>query len=414
MEKLRRDAHTIIKEAVAANLPGDGVRAALQKHACGENIYLAAVGKAAWTMAKAAQEELGTKIKKGVVVTKYGHTLGSIPRLEIIEAGHPLPDKNSLAGTQKILELAAQLKADDELLLLLSGGGSSLFECPLPGLALDDIIDVNKQLLASGAGITEINVIRKRLSAVKGGRFAQLCMPARIFTIAMSDVLGDHLDAIASGPAAPDPYTAKDAVAIAQKYSLQLNDTTWRLLAAETPKTLTNAETVITGSVRLLCQSAAQTAAELGYRPHIITTNLCCEANEAGRMAAGLAREIGAGARFQPPCAIILGGETVVHLQGSGKGGRNQELALVAAEGIEYLDGVLIFSFGSDGTDGPTDAAGGMVDGKTAAQLRKRGLSIADVLARNDSYHALEAVGSLIKTGPTGTNVNDLAMILCR
>ena len=414
MEKLYQDAYTLINRSIAANLPQEAVRNALKKHAFTGNLYLVALGKAAWTMAQAAQEELGDAVKQGMVITKYGHAEKPIPGLEIIEAGHPLSDENTILGTGKAVELALGLGKGDELLLLISGGGSALFEKPLAGIALSDLADLNKQLLASGADIVEINMIRKRLSAVKAGRFAQLCAPAQVFTVVLSDVLGDRLDSIASGPAAADLSTVEEALHVVNKYKLTLNDRIRQYLAQETPKSLDNVESVITGSVRTLCQSAADNARALGYTPHILCSDMNCEARDAGKLIAAIARNIGSGPNsLKPPCAVIFGGETVVHLKGKGKGGRNQELALAAAEGIALMDKTLVFSVGSDGTDGPTDAAGGIVDGRTVRRLKEKGLKIQDLLDNNDAYHGLEAINGLIKTGPTGTNVNDLAVILC-
>ncbi|MGI6403566.1 MAG: glycerate kinase type-2 family protein [Oscillospiraceae bacterium] len=413
METLYRDAKTIIHRSIEANLPGAAVRNALAGHTFRGEIHLVAIGKAAWNMAKAAYDELGERIRQGVVITKYEHSQGPIPNMEIVEAGHPLSDENTLRGTKLAIDLAKGLGEQDELLFLISGGGSALFELPLPGVTLDDIIDINSQLLASGADIVEINMIRKRLSSVKAGRFAQIAAPAKVFTVVLSDVLGDRLDSIASGPAAPDLSTVADAKRVVEKYKLKISDTMEKLLEEETPKSTDNVETVITGSVSTLCHAAAEIARELGYSPHILTSNLNCEAREAGRMAASLAAQINSGAdSFQSPCALILGGETVVHIKGKGKGGRNQELALAAAEGIAGTDDVIIFSFGSDGTDGPTDAAGGMVDGSTLSKLKEKGLDLHKVLDENDSYHALKAIDGLIVTGPTGTNVNDIAVIL--
>jgi len=256
-------------------------------------------------------------------------------------------------------------------------------------------------------------MIRKRLSSVKAGRFAQLAAPAKVYAIILSDVLGDRLDSIASGPAVPDVSTVNDARKVAQKYDLQLSELQSRYLAQETPKQIDNVKTVITGSVRTLCESAAQTAQSLGYKPYILTSTMNCEAAEAGRMLASIAADtVARHNSFVPPCAIIVGGETVVTIKGDGKGGRNQEIALAGAKGIAGLDGVLVFSLGSDGTDGPTDAAGGFVDGQTAAKLRTSGMDIDEVLAKNDSYNALDTVNGLIVTGPTGTNVNDVTVVL--
>ena len=429
MQELYRDAQLIIDRLIQANMPQQAVRNALKSHNFSadidRNIYLAAIGKAAWTMAHAAWEELGGRIKQGVVITKYGHSLGDIPGMEIIEASHPLSDENTIAGTKKAVAMAQNLGAGDELLFLVSGGGSALFEEPLPGLTLADIVEINSRLLACGADIVEINMIRKRLSGVKAGRFARICAPAQVFTVVLSDVLGDRLDSIASGPAAPDMSTVDEVMSIVKKYKLVFSGTVMEYLRRETPKSLDNVETAIVGSVRLLCDSAAEIAAGLGYTPYVLCSGMNCEAREAGRLIAAIAKQISGlpacrtdlvsgVSMFKRPCAVILGGETVVTLKGKGKGGRNQELALAAAEDIAGIDNLLIFSISSDGTDGPTDVAGGMVDGSTSRRLKEKGLRLQDILDNNDSYNGLAAVGSLVKTGPTGTNVNDVTMILCK
>lgn len=404
---LRSDAQTIISASIQAVQPDAAVKRALQGRDFPGRVVLAAAGKAAWQMAKAARECLGNRMDAGVVVTKYGHVLGPIPGCTCYEAGHPVPDGNSFKGTQAVLDLVSGLSERDTVIFLLSGGGSALFEKPLiPG---EELQDVTNQLLSSGADIVEMNVIRKRLSAVKGGRFAQLCAPAQVFAVVLSDILGDPLDMIASGPACADRSTCAQALSIAEKYRLRLSPQAQELLAQETPKELDNVETRITGSVRELCEAAARSARELGYQPVVLTDQLCCQAREAGSFLASVARtHRGQGKKL----AFLAGGETVVKLTGAGKGGRNQELALSAAQGIDGLDGVLVFSLGSDGTDGPTDAAGGIVDGQTAARLREQGLSIHQVLENNDAYHALAKADGLIVTGPTGTNVNDVAVIL--
>ena len=257
----------------------------------------------------------------------------------------------------------------------------------------------------------EINTIRKRLSAVKGGRFAQLCSPARVYSIVLSDILGDPLDMIASGPACPDSSTCDQALAIAGRHGLRMSDAARALLSQETPKALDNVTTQITGSVRELCAAAAAICRELGYEPLLLTDQLCCQAREAGSFLASCVRTHAGDGK---PLALLAGGETVVRLTGHGLGGRNQELALSAAAGIAGIPGAAVFSVGSDGTDGPTDAAGGYVDGDTAALLAAKGLSIEQVLADNDAYHALEKTGGLMITGPTGTNVNDVAVALLR
>ena len=404
---LRSDAQTIISASIRAVQPDAAVRRALQGREFPGRVVLAAAGKAAWQMAKAARDCLGDRISAGVVVTKYGHVAGEIPGCACYEAGHPVPDENSFRGTQAVLDLVSGLTERDTVIFLLSGGGSALFEKPLiPGEGLQDL---TSQLLSSGADIVEMNTIRKRLSAVKGGRFAQLCEPAGVFAFVLSDILGDPLDMIASGPACADHSTCEQALAIAEKYRLSLTPRVKELLAQETPKELDNVETQITGSVRELCEAAARAARELGYETVTLTDQLCCQAREAGSFLACVARtHQGQGRKL----AFLAGGETVVRLTGTGKGGRNQELALSAAAGIDGLDHVLVFSLGSDGTDGPTDAAGGIVDGQTASLLREKGLSIYQVLENNDAYHALAKADGLIITGPTGTNVNDVAVVL--
>ena len=405
--ELRAHADAIVAASIKAVQPDKAVSRALDGKAFPGRVVLVAAGKAAWQMAKAAYDCMGSRIDAGVVVTKYGHVMGPIGNFVCCEAGHPVPDENSFIGTQKALDLITGLHQQDTVLFLLSGGGSALFEKPLvPGPVLQDITG---QLLACGADIVEINTIRKRLSAVKGGRFAKLCAPAQVFSIVLSDILGDPLDMIASGPAYPDGSTSGQAIAIAQKYSLKMEASVWELLRQETPKELDNVTTFVNGSVRELCSAAAAACRELGYEPVLLTDQLTCQAREAGSVLASVLRtHSGTGKKL----AFIAGGETVVHLTGKGKGGRNQELALSAAAGIAGIPGAAVFSVGSDGTDGPTDAAGGYADYSTAAELKEQGIEIYQVLQNNDAYHALQKCGGLIITGPTGTNVNDVAVAL--
>ena len=404
------DSRKIIDAAIQAALPDTAVERALEQlPEYGGRLVLIAAGKAAWQMAAAAQRRLGEKISGGVVITKYRHAQGPLGKLAIFEAGHPVPDENSYRGTQAAIDAVTGLRESDLVLFLLSGGGSALFE--KPRIAPGELADITRQLLACGADITEINTLRKRFSAVKGGKFARLCAPARVFSIVLSDVLGDPLDAIASGPAYPDPTTADQAQGIAEKYRLRPSAEARARLAEETPKELTNARNVVTGSVRQLCTAAAGAASELGYTPIVLSTSLCCEAREAGSFLASIAQYH---RDTEKSLAFILGGETVVHLTGDGLGGRNQELVLGAARGIAGMQDTLIFSVGSDGTDGPTDAAGGWVDGETLSRLTQAGLRVEDVLSRNDAYHALQTIGNLIFTGPTGTNVNDLTVLLLK
>ncbi len=404
---LRSDADKIIKESLQAVLPDQAVERALKDYEAGEGrTILIAVGKAAWQMAKAARSVLGEACT-GIVITKYGHVKGEIPGMECFEAGHPVPDENGVAATQKAMELVTGLSAKDRVVFLLSGGGSALFEKPL--VSLEELQDITEQLLACGADIVEINTIRKRLSGVKGGRFAKLCAPARVCSIILSDILGDPVDMIASGPTYPDSSTCLQAQNIVEKYRLKLSDRAEELLQKETPKELENSEVTVTGSVRELCAAAGEAAGKLGYEPVFLTDQLSCEAREAGRFLAAVLKSHRRDGR---KLAFLAGGETVVHLTGKGKGGRNQELAFAAAAGIDGMENAAVFSFGSDGTDGPTDAAGGYVDGSSMQKLRELEIDFHETLRENNTYPALKKIGGLIVTGPTGTNVNDAAVAL--
>lgn len=406
-EDLFADAEQILTASIRAVLPDQAVARALESYRPGTGrTLLVSAGKAAWQMASAAVAALG-RVDQGIVITKYGHSKGEIPGVRCYEAGHPVPDQNGFAATEKALEMVQGLTPEDTVLFLLSGGGSALFEKPLiPG---EELQDVTNQLLASGADIVEMNTIRKRLSGVKGGRFALACAPARVFSILLSDVLGDPLDMIASGPAVPDTSTCAQAAAIAAKYRLRLSPLAQELLRQETSKALENVTTQVTGSVRELCAAAARACRNLGYQPILLTDHLDGEAREAGRFLGSILRTHAGDPGRR---AYIAGGETVVHLTGQGLGGRNQELALAAAPCIAGLERAALFSVGSDGTDGPTDAAGGYVDGGTLTALHRTGYRVEQVLRDNDAYHALQAVGGLIFTGPTGTNVNDLSVAL--
>ena len=404
---MRKDAEQILRRAIAGVLPDAAVIRALEEAEFPGRVILVAAGKAAWQMAKTAWDCLGDKIYDGIVITKYGHVRGPIGNLRCREAGHPVPDENSFSATAEALKLVSGLTEGDTVLFLLSGGGSALFESPLVSGA--ELQDITSQLLAGGADICRINTIRKRLSRVKSGRFAEHCAPARVFSVVLSDVLGDPLDMIASGPAAPDSTTCAQALEIVRELELKLSREAMACLERETSKDLYNVESRITGSVRELCRAAAAAAEALGYETRILTDRMDGEAREEGRLLGRLARDH---YRRGRKLAFISGGETVVHVTGTGKGGRNQELALAAAEEIAGLENVCVFSVGSDGTDGPTDAAGGYVDGTTAETLRKLGLDPAEILRNNDAYHGLKAVDGLIITGPTGTNVNDVAVVL--
>lgn len=410
MDILREDAKKIYESAIKASLPDAAVRLHLDNLALGSGkLIIIAVGKAAWPMANAALQTLNGRAVAGVVLTKYGHSQGPLPGLEIVEAGHPIPDENTFTGARQAVRLVSGLTTEDTVLFLLSGGGSTLFE--LSDLSLEELQQINRQLLSCGASIQEVNTVRKRLSQVKGGRFASLAQPARVVSLILSDVIGDQVDMIASGPTCVDRSTCKDAAAIVQKYGLLLSDQADAMLRQETPRDLPNVEYHICGSVHLLCQAAVRTCQTLGYETTLLTEGLDIHARDAGAALGKLAREH---ANTQKKMAFIVGGETVVRLTGSGLGGRNQELALSAADAIAGLENACVFSVGSDGTDGPTDAAGGYVDGKTAPCLNDLGLSISEILYNNNSYYALKMVDGLIITGATGTNVNDLSVVLIR
>lgn len=411
----REDALQIIDEAIKAVCPENAVKKALENFEGDGGIKVVAIGKAAWRMAKAARESLKDRISEGIVITKYRHSMGDIEGFEIFESGHPIPDKNTIKATKRALDIVEDLREKDLLLFLVSGGGSSLFELPAENVELKDLINITDQLLKSGATILEINAVRKHLSRVKGGRFAEIVKPTKIFSLVLSDVLSNRLDTIASGPAYPDSTTSQDALRIIQKYDIKLPPRVLNTLKKETPKSLENVETRTIGSILIACEAAMKAAEKLGYSSMILTTTLDCEAREAGAFLSAIGREIvSRGRPVKRPCAVILGGETVVQVKGKGLGGRNQELALSAARGIEGLDNVIIASAATDGTDGPTDAAGGIVDGETMVRLREKGINVEEMLSSNDSYHALESVGDLLNTGPTGTNVNDLIILLCK
>jgi glycerate 2-kinase len=419
-KNMREDAKHIINESIAAVLPGNAVIKALSNRSFSKDVYCIAIGKAAWNMAFSAKQVLGRRLSKGLVITKYNHLKGQIPGFEMMEAGHPIPDENSVYGAKRALNFVSGLPEGTDLLFLLSGGGSSLFEKPLGGVTLEEMKDITSQLLHKGAGILEINTVRKHISAVKGGRFATACRQLRILSIILSDVPDDRPDSVASGPVAADQTTSEQALSIIDQYKIQISEAVRSAIRIETPKKTDHCEYIIIGSGSLFCQAAAKSAAGLGYHPVILTTKLDCEAREAGRFMASIIRSCQTELFsccpdiLKKPCAIIAGGETLVKVTGKGLGGRNQETALSAAIGIKDLNDVLFFSIGSDGTDGPTDAAGGIVDGSSAKRIAASGKSPQQYLNENDSYHALQYSGDLIITGATGTNVNDILVALCK
>jgi len=385
------------------------------------NIYVIGGGKASAAMARAIERLLGKRITAGVVNVKYGHTK-PLRRVELVECGHPVPDENGVGGARRIAAMAASAAAGDLVICLISGGASALMPAPVEGITLAEKQATTRVLLECGADIGEINCIRKHISTLKGGQLARLSLPADVLSLMLSDVIGDDLSVIGSGPTVPDPSTFAKARAIFEKYGA------WPKVPAavqsrleagilggipETPKQIKNAQNLIVGSNLLAVNAAAEKAKELGFRPLVLSTTIEGETRDVARMHAAIAREIVATGRpIRPPCCVISGGETTVTIRGEGLGGRNQEFALAAAIDIAGLENVVVLSGGTDGTDGPTDAAGAIADGGTKDRAAKQGHSAAQFLARNDSYHFFEAVGGLIKTGPTNTNVADVRLML--
>ena len=391
-----------------------------------ERVFVVAGGKAAAPMAAAIVDVLGDCLTAGVVVTKYGHVpqeQSQAPALRILEAGHPVPDENSVRGAQAIADLARRATERDLVICLISGGGSALLTLPVPGLALADLQALTDGLLRSGATINEINTVRKHCSQVKGGNLASLAAPATLVTLILSDVVGDPLDVIASGPTVPDPTTVVDAEALLERYGF---GETWvfgkrsgrdGVSFRETPKpgdpAFERVQNVVVGSNRLAATAAVEEARRLGFSALLLSTYVEGEAREVARVAAALAKGIRAhGDPLSPPACLVWGGETTVTVRGDGKGGRNQELALAAALALDGWPGILLMTLATDGTDGPTDAAGAVVTGETAVRARSLGLDLQAALETNDSYPLFDALGDLVRTGPTGTNVNDLLFVL--
>lgn len=397
-----------MRNSIRHVLPDAAVRRALEGQTFTGRVFVIAIGKAAWRMAREALRVLDPMaVAGGAVVTKYRHAEGELVPLSCYEAGHPVPDENTFSASRAVMRIVSQAGVGDTVLFLVSGGGSALFE--VPAVSPESLQRITSQLLASGADIHEINAVRKHLSQVKGGRFAQACAPAKVFQVVLSDVIGNDLDVIASGPAVADSSTSQDALKVCSRYGIALDEAELFALCQETPKTIYNVETVIAGGVETLCQAAAEACATQGFQPVVLTSALQCEAKDAGAMLAQKALDLAA-QESHVPTALIAGGETVVQVKGCGKGGRSQELAMSAAKVLEGSKKVCLVAFGSDGTDGPTDAAGGFVDGESWQAVFRAGLDPDVLLENNDSYQALCACGGLLITGPTGTNVNDVAI----
>ena len=390
-----------------------------------DRIIVVGAGKAVAPMAKAVEDLLGDRISDGVIVVKDEHGL-PLKKIKICEASHPVPDERGVQGTEEILSLVETAGKRDLIICLISGGGSALLIAPAGDISLEDKQNATKLLLACGATIHEFNAVRKHLSRAKGGRLAQLAYPATVTSLILSDVVGDDLDVIASGPTVPDSSTFHDAEQILKDYGI------WDQLAPavrnhlekgtsgqieETPNSndvvFQQCSQVLVGTNLQALKAAGQEARKFGYRPLILSSKVEGEAREVARFYTAIAREVlGSGNPLKPPACVLAGGETTVTLAGEGRGGRNQEFALAAALTIAGLDNVVVLSGGTDGTDGPTDAAGAIADGTTVARALEKGLDPKDFLRRNDSYSLFQHLEDLLMTGPTRTNVMDIYMML--
>ncbi len=383
-----------------------------------ERVFVLAAGKAAGAMARAAEELLGDSIAGGLIVTKVGNEASS-ERLDVVFAAHPEPDERSVEAARRVEELARSLGEGDLLLALISGGASALLADPAPPIELADLKQLTGALLRSGAHIGEINAVRKHVSVLKGGGLVSLAAPAKTLALVLSDVVGDDISAIASGLTAPDPTTLEDARRVLRRYGIDPPGSIAEHLrvAEETPKPgdalFEGVTNVICGGGRHAAEEAARKARELGYEPLILSTTVTGDARPIASVYAAVIREVlESGNPISPPCAIVSGGEATVTVRGAGVGGPNQEFALTLAVELEGVEGWAAFAADTDGNDGPTDAAGGIATGTTAAQIREGGVDPEEALATNDSYAALQAGGALLVTGPTGTNVNDLRVAL--
>lgn len=436
--RLRRDALSIFRSAVAAADPyqavlrhvrikgetmlAGGARYNLKRT---RNVYVAGAGKAGAAMARAVERLLGPRIASGLVNVKYGHT-AKLRRIALNECGHPVPDDAGVAGAVQISEIASRAAEDDLLICLISGGASALLPLPAEPITLAEKQATTQLLLDSGATIHEINAVRKHISKIKGGQLARLAQPAKILALLLSDVIGDNLDVIGSGPTAPDPSTFQTAWFVVEKYGIggklpaSVRDRLQRGLRLELPETpkpgdeiFDRTQNLIVGSNALALEQAAATARKLGYSPLVLSSSIQGETRDAALFHVAIAREVHNASRpAKPPCCIISGGETTVTIRGPGKGGRNQEFALAAAIGISGMRQTVVLSAGTDGTDGPTDAAGAIVDGKTVATAAMARLDPGKFLDANDSYNFLQKTGNLLVTGPTGTNVMDVRLVL--
>ena len=421
MMRGRKDARASLKAALAAADPTAAVEEALRRRRDLDRyarIFVVGAGKAGGTMARAAEKVLGKRIAAGCVNVKDGDPAKS-RRIDLVPCGHPVPDERGVEGARRIAAICAEAGEKDLVVCLLSGGASALTPSPAPPVTLAEKQETTRLMLACGATIHELNALRKHISLLKGGQLAKLAAPAHVLSLILSDVVGDNLDVIGSGPTAPDASTFATALAVLDKYGLRNRvpaSVRERLERGEgeTPKSgdalFDNVENIIVGSNQKSLEAAARKAKELGYRTMILASTIEGETRDVARMHAAIARQIRtSGQPLRPPAAVISGGETTVTIRGEGKGGRNQEFALAAAIDIAGLKDTLILSAGTDGTDGPTAAAGALADGNTVARSTR---SAAEALAKNDSYPFFAELGDLIITGSTGTNVMDLHLIL--
>jgi len=436
--QIRKHARSIFQAALKAADPveavlrhlkvnGESLRAGKTRYRLNSfrNVYVIGAGKAGASMARAVERVLGARITAGLINVKYGHTL-RLRRIELNECGHPVPDEQGVRGARRIAEIACQAGERDLVVCLISGGASALMPLPADPVTLAEKQAATRLLLACGANIHEINCIRKHISAIKGGQLARLAAPATVISLMLSDVIGDDLDVIGSGPTNPDTSTFATAKSILDKYGIygqapeHVRERIERGLRGQIPETpkpgdpaFHRTQNLVVGSNIQAAQAAAKRARELGYRTLLLSTFVEGETREIARMHAAVAKEVAAtGLPLKPPACLITGGETTVTLRGKGLGGRNQEFALAAGMDIAGLKNVVVLSGGTDGTDGPTDAAGGVVDGETVRRAQARGINPRQFLDANDSYHFLEKTDGLLVTGPTNTNVMDIRLVL--
>ena len=407
MSELKEHARLIFDAAVQAADPVRAMRAMRAHWAIDagqyRNIFVVGAGKAAACMAAEAERKLGARITAGVVNTKYGHAGKQLRRIAVNECGHPLPDEAGVRGAERIAELAQAAGEGDLVLCLISGGASALLPLPVAGLSLAEKVEITRQLLERGADIHQMNTVRKHLSRIKGGQLAAMASPAAVISLILSDVIGDDVETIGSGPTAADSTTVEDARAVLKRFGIEGRAAE---LLRETPKT-SAAKNYVIGSNRLALEAARKKARSLGYRTLLLSSSVQGETRDAAQVLASIAREVREhGHPVGAPACLLSGGETTVTLRGTGKGGRNQEFALAAALAISGLDKIVILACGTDGTDGPTDAAGGLVDGGTADDGARAALD------HNASYEYLKRRDALVITGPTGTNVMDIQVSL--